>query len=53
MSKDKKEQPENERILDSSGIKVTKNPLGQRMNDISSAKVFVDGKWVPLDTQQT
>jgi hypothetical protein len=30
-----------------------KSSFGERMNDMSSAKVFVDGKWVPLDTQQT
>jgi hypothetical protein len=49
MSKDKEEKATEERILDSSGIKVTKNPFGQRMNDISSVKVFIDGKWVSLD----
>jgi hypothetical protein len=52
MSKDKKEQPENERILDSSGIKITKNPFGQRMNDILSVKVFIDGKWVSLENKK-
>jgi hypothetical protein len=49
ISGDKEEQAVGERILDSSGIKITKNPFSQRMNDMSSVKVFIDGKWVSLD----
>jgi hypothetical protein len=49
MSKDKKEQAAKERVLDSSGIKITKNPFSERMNDMSSVKVFIDGKWTPID----
>lgn len=55
MSKDKEEQASKERILDSSGIKVTrasvqgKNFFDQRMNDALSVKAFIDGKWILLD----
>ena len=52
ISEDREEQAAGERILDSSGIKVTKNPFGQRMNDMSSVKVFVDGKWVSLENKK-
>jgi hypothetical protein len=27
-----------------------KSFFGERMNDMSSVKVFIDGKWVPLDS---
>jgi hypothetical protein len=52
MSKDKEEQDAKERLLDSSGIKITKNPFSQRMNDMSSVKVFIGGKWVSLENKK-
>lgn len=30
----------------------TKSFFGERMNDISSVKVFIDGKWVPLEKKK-
>lgn len=39
-------------LIITKGEQVDKKAFGERMNDMSSVKVFIDGKWVSLENKK-